>query len=300
MAEANEVEGRKVSTIVDDGSRQVRYCNVCPDVKATSFCEDCHEYMCTDCTSYHRRITATKNHTLLINETFPLIPPPQRPDVKADTCQKCPDHPKEDITVYCQTHVAICCVGCAFQNHEHCTKQYIPDFEEAVKTDTEICSVNLNIRNAEERLVKGSCEIENCLRKVDALKGDEFEKLRMYRAKIIEYLDNQERELQSEMQNNHDKDVTLLKELQAKLKTHQLTLNNTKLKLKEQENNACEYFITAKTACGEIAHMQSSVQGIVDQIGYQQYSLVPNIQMKKILQAKGLLAAVTLTSGKII
>jgi len=74
MAEANEEEGRNETTDSEDvGPAKVKYCNVCPDVKATSFCEDCHEYMCTDCTGYHRRITATRNHTILTSDRFPVV-----------------------------------------------------------------------------------------------------------------------------------------------------------------------------------------------------------------------------------
>ena len=133
MAEANEVEGRKESTNIDDVTAPVTYCNVCPGVKATSFCKDCHEHMCNDCTSYHSRMTITRNHTILTGDTFPAVLPPRRQDKQTTTFEKCPDHPMEEIKFFCEEHDAFGCVACNVLKHKHCSQSYIPDIAEDFK-----------------------------------------------------------------------------------------------------------------------------------------------------------------------
>jgi len=101
-----------------------------------------------------------------------------------------------------------------------------------------------------------------------------------------------ERELYAEMQRIHDKDVILLHELQAELKTHQSDLKDIKEKLKLHEQNSSELFIASKRASGQLAQLQSSLQKVTDNIGYQRYSIVRDPLMEKILQNKAWFADV--------
>jgi len=286
MAEANAVQGRKEPVEVDVGSANVRYCNVCPDVKATSFCEDCHEYMCNDCTGYHKRITATRNHMLLSGDRFPTVKPPRREDKLTAAIEKCPDHPKEEIKFYCHTHNTICCVACTVLKHEKCSKSYIPDIAEDFKNGNEFRKLNANIKDSERQIIKSIADIDTCLKAVDALKVYKIEKLRTYKAKIIDYLNKRERELQAEIQNICDNDVALLQKLQINLKVCQSDLADISPKLKLHEQNSDELFIAAKRAFDRMTKLQSSMQNITDKIGYQRYSVVMDIRLQKIAEDK--------------
>jgi len=126
LAVTNEVEGRKLDAS-DVGSAPTMICNTCPGVKATAFCVDCHEYLCTDCTGYHQRLKLSESHTLLTGDEFPSVSPPQRQDDPTESIRKCPDHPNEEIKIYCQGHSALCCAACSVMGHKKCTKTYIPD-----------------------------------------------------------------------------------------------------------------------------------------------------------------------------
>jgi len=113
-------------------------------------------------------------------------------------------------------------------------------------------------------------EIEKCVKAVDILKASEIDKLKKYRAKIIEYLDRREKELQAEMQHIHDQDVALLHELQTQLKTRRSELKEMTTKLKSHEKDSSELFIAAKRVCSQLNQLQSSLQETRGKIGYRQ------------------------------
>ena len=262
MAEAKEVQGRKKSTDRVDRTKHSMYCNVCPDVKATSFCEDCHEYMCTDCTSYHRRITATRNHLLMTVGRFPSTLPPRRQDKQPFIFEKCPDHSLEEIKFYCQSHNALCCVACNVSKHEQCSKSYIPDIAEEFKNGPEFKTLNTDIQDSDQLLVKNLADIDYCLKAVNALRADQIEKLRKYREKIIEYLNKQEKELQAKRQDICDKSTVLLRELQTHLQKCKAEIQDIRQRLQLHEQNSCGLFIAAKRALIQMTKLQSSLQEI--------------------------------------
>ena len=294
----DKVEGRKHAAS-DVGFAPKMFCNICPGVKATAFCVDCHEYLCTDCTGYHQRLTLTKMHSLLMGHEFPSVIPPKLLADKTEVIRKCPDHPNEKIKFYCQGHSALCCVACNVLSHEQCTKTYIPDIAEDFKNGPEFNKLNTDIQDSDKRIEDSLSEIDNCLKAVGTLKADEMDVFGKYRVKIIEYLDRREKELQAEIQHIHDQDVALLLELQTQLKTRQSELKMMREKLKSHDKNSSELFIAAKRACSQLAQLQSSLQEITEKIGYRQYSMMKDPRMETILQDNTGAATVDQIYGKI-
>jgi len=296
-AKMAEVEGRKPDAVNVEPAPEM-HCNTCPGVQARSFCVDCHEYLCTDCTGYHQRLNALKGHKLLMGDNFPSVEPPQRQAKAPDTFVTCPDHPKEEIKFYCQRHEALCCGVCNVINHEQCTKAYIPDIANDFKSGPEFSTLNTNIQDTDQLIVKSLDDIDDCLKAVDAFKVDEIEKLRKYKAKIIEYLDRRELELQADMQQFHDQDVTLLQNLQRKMKTCQSVLSDMNERLKSHEKNSIELYISAKRASGQITNLQSSLQEMVEKIGYRRYSIVRDTRIETMLLDKAGFAGVELVGDE--
>ena len=164
----------------------------------------------------------TKTHTILTDDEFPSVIPPQRQDDKTESSKKCPDHPNEEIKLYCQEHDALFCVACNVLGHEQCTKfskLYIPDIADDFRNGPELGIRNTDIQGSDQLIVNSLADIDNCLKAVGTMKASEMDMLKKYKAKISEYLDRREKELQAEMQQIHDQDVALLHELQTQMNT---------------------------------------------------------------------------------
>jgi len=239
-------------------------------------------------------------HTLLTGDKFPAGNPPKREEDKTKSIRKCSQHPNEKIKVYCQGHNTLCCVVCIMLQHEQCSKTYIPDIAEDFKTGPDYGKLNTDMQSSDQLIVDCLSEIDKCLKAVGTLKAGEWETLKKYRVRIIEYLDSREKELQAEMQQTHDEDVALLHELQKQLKTRRSELEEMRTKLTLYENNAIELFIAAKRTCSQLSELQSSLQKITEKIGYREYAIVRDTRMDTILQDKNGFARVGLAKDETI
>ena len=198
----------------------------------------------------------------MTGDMFPSTLPPQRQDKQPFIFEKCPDHSLEEIKFYCQRHSALCCVACNVSKHEHCSKAYIPDIADEFKNGSEFNKLNTDIQDSYQLIVKRLGDIDNCLKEVDALRADEIEKLRKYKAKIIEYLNKREKELQADIQHICDKSTVLLRELQTNLQTCKAEIQDIRQRLQLHEQNSCGLFIAAKRALIQMTKLQSSLQEI--------------------------------------
>ncbi|XP_052779796.1 uncharacterized protein LOC128217027 [Mya arenaria] len=85
--------------------------------KATGFCVDCVEYLCSTCSRDHRRNKITRTHTILKDEDMPS-------DVSSFTTMKtmikCKVHPDRTVEYKCSTHNELICVSCFTKAHRQC------------------------------------------------------------------------------------------------------------------------------------------------------------------------------------
>lgn len=72
-------------------------CSICPTRNGTHRCQQCAEFLCSECKNAHTRVNATKNHTLLELDSL-------------EKCQNintfhphlmCSKHPNYDLDLYC-------------------------------------------------------------------------------------------------------------------------------------------------------------------------------------------------------
>jgi len=277
-----EVDGRKPGS-AGVGSA-VMFCGPCGDVKASSFCKDCHEYLCSSCTKCHERLETIKHHQLLKGTQFPLVyPTRQKMASVSESFEKCSDHPLEDVKIFCKTHRALCCVACTAALHEHCKKDYIPDIAQSYVTGAEYTKLQTDIKDLDQLGVQCHADIDRCMKEVDELNWDEVDKLKKYKEDIIEYLNKREKELIAEMQQLHDHDLSLLKDIQARLKTWQSDLSDVKAKLQSHQQSTYKLFITAKRTQALVNQLQESLNDMQQQTKYQRYMLVKDPSMERIL-----------------
>lgn len=90
-------------------------CSICPLSYASYRCQQCAQFLCSECKTAHNRVSATKSHTLIeltnLRQTLDLN----------DFCQQvnCNDHPENQLVMYCttDTYQKPVCVSCAGFNN---------------------------------------------------------------------------------------------------------------------------------------------------------------------------------------
>lgn len=113
------------------------FCCICPTRNATHRCQQCAEFLCTECKNAHKRVNATKNHTLLEFDSL-------------EQCQNlnafhphlmCSKHPNYDLDLYCtkescQKPICMMCamVLCTDNNGHY--KKYVDSMDQEEKNST--------------------------------------------------------------------------------------------------------------------------------------------------------------------
>ena len=90
-------------------------CEMCSDAKAVAFCQDCEEFICTDCLSYHQKMkTKFRDHQIFLMAELKsggLDFPTKHPPVT-----ECPEH-KEPYKLYCFNCCKLVCRDCIVIEH---------------------------------------------------------------------------------------------------------------------------------------------------------------------------------------
>ena len=97
---------------------------------ATSYCEDCEEYLCDDCVRAHRRVKMTKDHKIT------SVASSSKPSTKRATSElkdmTCQLHPGEKLNFYCEVCEKLTCRQCQMlpkcENHNFKTiEEIVPE-----------------------------------------------------------------------------------------------------------------------------------------------------------------------------
>ncbi|KAK3596676.1 hypothetical protein CHS0354_038908 [Potamilus streckersoni] len=99
-------------------------CTACDESqKATSFCIDCHEWLCDQCVFAHKRVRITKDHT--ISEKITPETAMDLPESKPKRHIFCELHKTEKVKLFCITCDKLTCRDCQLLEHKDHKYQFI-------------------------------------------------------------------------------------------------------------------------------------------------------------------------------
>lgn len=145
--------------------------------KATDYCLSCKEYLCDQCTKYHRRSMASLDHTIMSTIEMKSVQVAPK-----ESTHRCPKHRHEKIQMYCHDHEQSCCGLCGCTEHKKCER--VDTIENAVqflKENRQIDSLLNEVSTSKRKLMtaktKGEMnmsDIENTVDENVAKTEDEF------------------------------------------------------------------------------------------------------------------------------
>jgi len=291
-----EVGGAKGRSITSGSADDQMYCHLCTNVKANAWCLVCSIYLCPTCEGHHKKIPTTKDHMLLSGPRMPPFYPPGSGSNSEDI-QKCPDHPLEEIKFYCPTHDSIGWVACHTLKHATCAKQYIPDKSAKFKSSNDYKNLTAEFQATDKNASKHLQEIDRCLKEVNKLSTNEINKLQQFKALIIAYLDQREKELLTEIKKRRDLDTAALEKLQTEVKALQSSLGKAQPNLKSHEENSNHLFISAKRAQAKLNQLQTSLDDIKRKTQVRPYTLQKDPLVETLLQNKNGVAQIVSSAG---
>uniref|UniRef100_K1REC7 Tripartite motif-containing protein 56 n=1 Tax=Magallana gigas TaxID=29159 RepID=K1REC7_MAGGI len=85
------------------------------EVKAKSWCKDCSEALCEDCTKYHKKCRPSRQHIVIsITEWSDISHSP-------DNLEICETHGGRKFELFCEKHFIPCCSVCVTKDHNSCS-----------------------------------------------------------------------------------------------------------------------------------------------------------------------------------
>jgi len=142
--------------------------------------------------------------------------------------------------------------------------------------------------------------IDNMLRQVNQMNGNALDKFIKFKAQVISYLDQREKEVLTELNSILDQDTTALEKLKPTANMIQADLNEAQSKLRIHEDKSNKLFVEAKRARTLFATLQSSLHAIKQETGNHYVELQTDLMVEKLLANEKELAKVTSIAGSLI
>jgi len=268
----DQVGGAMASSLTLGSTDDTMYCHLCSNVRASAYCVNCSIYLCPTCEAHHKKYPTFKDHKLLSGIKMPYFYL-QGQGNSTVYPRKCKDHPHENIKFLCASHNADFCCICNTTQHNGCQQKCIRDIYKDYVKSGEYKNLIALFQSTDKTTNNCLQDIDMCINKVDQLSSSQIDKLRKFKALIIAYLDQREKELLQEIKFNRDNDIAALQKLQTSVKNIKSELNTELANMKKHEDNSNDLFIAAKRAQALFDKLKSSLKDITIRIEYREYDL---------------------------
>lgn len=105
----------------DDDSKESedeKICTSCHDnATATSWCDNCEEFICQNCVEAHQRLKITKEHTIKPKNEMSNCNDTPKKNKKLSLYLFCSVHTHEQLSLFCQTCDRLTCRDCQLTDH---------------------------------------------------------------------------------------------------------------------------------------------------------------------------------------
>ena len=83
-------------------------------LQTETFCLECQEYLCSQCTQMHRTMKMSRAHRLKSTQNCSSVQ-----ECLKSSISYCDQHPNKEIEIYCTACQTVCCMMCCIQDHHH-------------------------------------------------------------------------------------------------------------------------------------------------------------------------------------
>ncbi|XP_052810704.1 uncharacterized protein LOC128238629 isoform X2 [Mya arenaria] len=269
----DQVPGKKVQA--DASTIEEIYCQPCfqdgESLSAEAYCTVCKEFMCSNCTQFHKKQRISKSHSLLDKSSMPTT---MRGFTTIDESSKlCDIHPEECIKYFCPTHQTLNCGHCSVLDHQSCKQQIISEIAKAFKEGQGYEAIKQVIDKLLKDIDTYVTDVKENIKLVEDLGEHEIAKIRNYRDQINKYIDERENTLLKTIANIKNTDETLLHSLKLQFDDLKIEVNAIKTKLEVQEKNTSQLFIEAHVSKNLLEGLELTLAEIVKKKTIQKYQL---------------------------
>ncbi|CAC5361237.1 E3 ubiquitin-protein ligase TRIM33,Transcription intermediary factor 1-alpha,Tripartite motif-containing protein 66 [Mytilus coruscus] len=171
-------------------------CEESQNAKATSFCNECQEYLCNECVFAHKRVRITKDHTIVPKDEGKKDD--DSPDNSTQKMINCQTHKHEQLKLFCETCEKLTCRDCQLLEHKDHKYQFLQEAITHQRENLQNAVVNLktklgNYKQANEILKGKHHELRKRMteesEKIVKARDTVIEKFKKYSESLINHLE---------------------------------------------------------------------------------------------------------------
>lgn len=195
---------RLLITIVEKLSlERAKFCDPCKrgndEKEAVSWCRECGEALCDQCTTYHKRVKMLMDHEVLSLEDIR-----GHPRKIADTEEICSIHTGKNVEAICHNHDKLCCMDCVAYQHKDCKKVTpLTDAAREIKGSKAITNLIIKMKQIDNQAVSvvesRSSNVEELQNQQDAM----VLRIQELKAEVIKHLDEMEEQFRQDFSIIH-------------------------------------------------------------------------------------------------
>ncbi|XP_065883185.1 E3 ubiquitin-protein ligase TRIM71-like [Dysidea avara] len=169
-------------------------CGNCEENAAITWCVECEDPLCHDCTEAHKKVKLSKHHKIVpINE---FLRNPKQALSAPEKAEFCKAHTKQPLDLYCKTCSSLICRDCTMKDHPRGHRDHDYDFVgEVVDEEGEkMKCVVAPLKQLLEQVRNGVKKVEDCEKQVDIESKANIEKIRATYGEVYKLLKQQQEE----------------------------------------------------------------------------------------------------------
>ena len=162
---------------------------------------------------------------------------------------------------------------------------------------SEYTKLKEEFQSSEDKIKDVFKKIDTCLKAVESINTNVFKQFTRYKAQIMAYLDQREKELLAELKTIRDRDTAALEELKATAMTIKADLSEAHTKLRLHEDNSHDLFIATKRAQTLLTKLKTTLNDIAHKPTNSYVELQKDPVVEELLANRKGLAQIISTTG---
>ncbi|XP_060569256.1 uncharacterized protein LOC132727705 [Ruditapes philippinarum] len=210
-------------------------------LEADGFCQNCQEYLCKTCMKYHRKVTVSKNHTILDKGNMPTNVDPQT--IKQLCTETCKKHKLEIIKYFCRVHDTVGCGNCMVIDHKACKVEFIPDIADEFTKGEEYKAILAKLKKLQSKVESMIMKAENSMQACAYEYYTAVQEITKFKKDITDYLDNIEHLIIKECERLKEQNEKVIAKNEVLLKFIKSELDGIVDCLKSQSKMTSDLFV---------------------------------------------------------
>ena len=242
---------------VDMATATTPFCNICDHDNesklAATWCPECEDFLCTDCSRHHSRSSSSKQHIVISMENYQKLP-----CSILSIKNRCTKHGNK-YEFYCSIHGDPCCVMCTRDDHRHCQElRPILEVTKNAKSSTAIAHIERDLEDIDGTFEKIKSDITKNISDIDKQKRNFLSGISDMRKSLNNHLDKIQKQTVEEMESEEHNLQGKLKKVLVAMEIKRTDFDN----IRQDVNKIKKYASDLQTFIG-VNEMTSVLDGEV-------------------------------------